>query len=113
MSTSRMRFSRDSPMSTPSATRQRAAGQAGAVAARDERHASRVTQPDDRLHLRGGRGQDDGARRRPQVNERIGLVGDQIRGVAQQPARADRARELLDEFRFQSANGRGHEGSTR
>ena len=49
--------------------RQRAAGQAGAVPARDERHAVAPAQPDDRLHLLGRLGQHDRRRRRPQVHE--------------------------------------------
>ena len=47
MSTSRTRLSRDSAITTPPGDRQRAARQAGAVAARDERHAVAMAQPHD------------------------------------------------------------------
>ena len=48
-----MRFSRDSTISTPSGCGQRAAGQSGAVAARDKRNLVLMAQPHDLLHFFG------------------------------------------------------------
>ena len=53
MSISRIRFSRDRPISTPSGCGSAPPDNPGAVAARHERHAVAVTEPDDRLHFGG------------------------------------------------------------
>ena len=74
--------------------RQRAAGEAGAVAARDERHAVPAAEPDDGLHFRRRPGQDDRRRRHAQVHEAVGLVRQEIGRVLEQAARSDRAREI-------------------
>ena len=52
------------------------------MSARDEGDLRAMTQPDDRLDLLSVFWKHDGARCRPEVNERVRLVGQQIGGFA-------------------------------
>ena len=80
------------------ARRHRAAGVAGAGAARHERHAVLVAQRRDRRHLMDVRRQDDGVSRRATL-QRIGAVGDEGGGVGEEMLRADDGAEGVDEGR--------------
>src|SRR6185436_15675895 len=76
---------------------QRATGQAGAAASRNERHLRRMAQPHNRLYLEGSRWKHNGARDRAQMNERVRLVRQEIRRLAQESSSADSARQLAEE----------------
>ena len=67
------------------------------MAARHERDAVPLAQPHDRLHFRRRPRQHDGARRRAQVHQRVGLVRQEIRRVLEQAAWSDGAREIAQE----------------
>src|SRR4026207_613776 len=58
------------------------------MSARDEGAVGAMTQPDDRLDLLSVFWKHDGARCRPEVNERVRLVGQQIGGFGEQRAAA-------------------------
>ena len=57
------------------------------LTARHERHAVAVAETDDGLHFLGRRRQHDGARRRSQVDQGIGLVRQEIGRILQQRSR--------------------------
>jgi hypothetical protein len=77
--------------------RQRPARESSAMAAGHERHVRFVTEPDDRLHLRGARRKHDCPGNRAQVGERVRLVREEVGRIAYQCVGPDGTRELASE----------------
>ena len=97
MSTSRMRFSRESTISTPSGCGSAPPDSPVPWPRATNGTPCGVAEPHDRLHLRGARRQHDRARDRAQVHERVGLVGQQVGRLAEETARPDGARKVAAE----------------
>jgi hypothetical protein len=62
-----------------------------------------VTEPHDGLNLRRRCWKNNRARRRTKMHERVGLVRDQLGGIAQEAAGADGCRQFVEESRVQTA----------
>ena len=84
--------------------RERAAGEAGAGAAGDERYALAGADPDDPLHLCRRAGEDDELRHRAPAREPVAVVGPQLLRLADHVGGADDGLEL-------GANGGGERHS--
>ena len=73
---------------------QRAAGQPGAGAAGDERHAFAGADADDALHLGGRAGEDDELRHRAPAREPVAVVDAELLGLRDHVPGADDGRDL-------------------
>ena len=97
-SIARMRLNLASDSSTPSRERQRAARQARARAARDDRNAQRVASREDPLHLLFGLRQRDDHRQLPVRRQAVAFVRLQVFARIEQRARRQERAQRLDDF---------------
>jgi hypothetical protein len=68
------------------------------MATRHKGHAFFVTNPDDRLHIRGRLRQHHELGQAAQVRESVALIRDQLHRVGEDSLRSDRTPELVDEL---------------
>ena len=90
--------------------RQTAAGESGAGAARDERNPFPVGQAHDRGDVLGRGREHDEIRQRAEQRQPIGLVDQELVGVAEHGAASDDRFQLDSECEFPGVRDGGHDG---